>query len=118
MASGKQQAETKKLITRYFTSEFGSDEKIFAADTDEELKMLVRCLGNVQRDVTDIEEVEDENEGSDKKRSHDGTLANLCECMTNMESLDSMGPVYPQEYHNKRHISRSLSPTTPLGYYL
>merc|ERR1719387_96248 len=47
MASGKQQAETKKLITRYFTSEFGSDEKIFAADTDEELKMLVRCLGNV-----------------------------------------------------------------------
>ena len=53
-----------------------------------------------------------------KKRSHDGTLANLCECMTNMESLDSMGPVYPQEYHNKRHISRSLSPTTPLGYYL
>ena len=31
----------------------------------------VRCLGNVQRDVTDIEEVEDEKEGSDK-RSHDG----------------------------------------------
>ena len=28
-------------------------------------------MGNVQRDVTDIEEVEDEKEGSDK-RSHDG----------------------------------------------
>lgn len=47
MASTKQQVETKKLITRYFTSEFGSNEKICAADTDEEIKMLVRSLGNL-----------------------------------------------------------------------
>lgn len=54
----------------------------------------------------------------DRKRSHDGTLATLCECMTNMDSLGPVGPVYNPVYQNKRHISRSLSPTTPLGFYL
>lgn len=52
-----------------------------------------------------------------RKRSHDGTLVTLCDCMANMTALDPVGP-WTAEYPNKRHISRSLSPTTPLGYYL
>ena len=39
--------------------------------TQFEIQIQVRCLGNVQHDVTGIEEVQDENEGPDT-RNHKG----------------------------------------------
>lgn len=42
----KKVLETKKLIQRYFQSEF-VDEKILSADSEEEAKTVVRSLGNL-----------------------------------------------------------------------
>lgn len=40
--SGKKQADAKKFVTRYFHSELGSETKLFQAQTDEEVKSLMR----------------------------------------------------------------------------
>lgn len=46
MLSGKKAAESKKFVTRYFSSELGTDAKLYQAGTDEEMKSLVRALGS------------------------------------------------------------------------
>ena len=59
------------------------------------------------------------NRGPGRKRDRSGgmlVLATLSACMADMESVDLDVDFYATELHPyKRHLSRSLSPTTPLG---
>jgi hypothetical protein len=53
-----------------------------------------------------------------RKRDRNGgmlVLALLSACMADMESVDLDVDFYATDYPYKRHLSRSLSPTTPLG---
>ena len=58
----------------------------------------VRCLGNVQHDVTGIEEVEDEKEGSDAKKHKGpsiviGTPSELSKALHNEVRRGRAGPI-------------------------
>lgn len=44
--AGKQK-DQRRLVQRYFTSEFGNDKKFICAETDEDLKSVLRSLSNV-----------------------------------------------------------------------
>ncbi|CAE8636570.1 unnamed protein product [Polarella glacialis] len=46
MASGKKHLQAQKFVTRYFSTELGAETKLYQAQSDEELKVLLRGLAS------------------------------------------------------------------------